>query len=506
VEIKMNTICLNNITLYPNLEPPKGIIFREFKFKNPNGVRVWITKCKNIYFLANNKHPISKYKSEQSTFVLSHFVYILQDIISTLDSKSFEFGFFNNFLMYCLEFLKYNSANSYRESQEDPIIKSIYFDFFLQVGVDPYLLSYLKSRVEDLEIENQLLKMEIKRDLSNFSNEMNNCFSKLCAQKFMNNSKIIPTTSDYSTMTDNHIIKKDKETQLNNDHLSKRRNFTQTISITTGEKEIQTDNICEKRETSPKIQKKNSKKREEELVVFTDKEYFEIVKSHKEEIERVKNETEKDIRTKLSDFLQKSPITVAELTKILTSCENEKVIGALNAWNILLVSGIFCHSLITKNPILEESRELNIPNFYEFWTGLIYPNINGMKNTIFRIIEEEWINFTQSIKESGTNINSFQINVAFGIYSTNVYSNQWHKQTYMPGFFSVLLNSCRNIFVLLGLINVFYKNPNDRTTRICVLRDFQTLMCMPRDIDILRKYRNIIDEPQLMEIIFDVGL
>lgn len=502
----MNTICLNNITLYPNLEPPKGIIFREFKFKNPNGVRVWITKCKNIYFLASSKHPISNYNSEHSTFILSHFVYILQDIISTLDPKSFEFGFFNNFMMYCLEYLKFNSSNSYRESQEDPIIKSVYFDFFLQVGVDPYLLSYLKSRIEDLEIENKMLKMEVKKDLSDFSKEINNCFSKISSQKFMDKLKIKPATSDCSTMTDNPPLKKDKETQLNNDHLSKRTIFTQTLTTSSNEIEIQTDPIRETRETSPKTTKKISKKKEKESVVFTDKEYIELVKSHKDEIERIKNEIHKEIRTNIVDFLNKTPLTTAEITKILSNCENEKVIGALTSWNVMLVSGIFCHSLINKTPCSEDVTDLHIPNFYEFWTGLIYPNIDKMKNPIFKILNEEWINFTQSIKESACNINSLQINIAFGIHSTNVYSNHWHKQTYMPGFFSVLLNCSRNVFVLLGLINVYYKNPNDRSTRLCILRDFQTLMCMPRDVDILKKYRNVIDEPHLMEIIFDVGL
>ena len=158
----MDTICINNVTLYPGIEPPKGIIYRYFR-KDENGynIKIWISKCKNIFYTCSKNHPLAIYQN-QDVPILCHLFYILYDIVSTMITTTFEYNFIVSFLNASIEYFRFLSPNSYEESLVDPVVAKLFNEYFLPVNVvGSFTLSKLRSKIMKVKMENNELRKEV---------------------------------------------------------------------------------------------------------------------------------------------------------------------------------------------------------------------------------------------------------------------------------------------------------------------------------------------------------
>jgi len=175
----MDTFVINNITLTNQKEPPKSIVLKEYQTKGEIWFQIFVTKCKNIYFMSSPKHPIYLYNFTKPTFLLSHFIYSMQEIIFEIEKNTNEFNFLNILMNNILNYLRSNSINSFKESSQDPVIRAIFFDFYLPVQIDPYLVSFMKNNYDVVRRDYVKMRKETKRMIYNFSKEIEDMKIKL---------------------------------------------------------------------------------------------------------------------------------------------------------------------------------------------------------------------------------------------------------------------------------------------------------------------------------------
>lgn len=509
--LKMDTFVINNITLTNQKEPPKSIVLKEYQTKGEIWFQIFVTKCKNIYFMSSPKHPIYLYNFTKPTFLLSHFIYSMQEIIFEIEKNTNEFNFLNILMNNILNYLRSNSINSFKESSQDPVIRAIFFDFYLPVQIDPYLVSFMKNNYDVVRRDYVKMRKETKRMIYNFSKEIEDMKIKLIeavSQKPKDVVREVVKEVVREVIVEKIVVEKQVEkvtvevetqTEFRNDW----RNIVKKPvpkMIEFSVKETQTEVI---KEPELEVKKKNGKKKEDN-VILTEKEFCKIMQDHKDEIEKLQKEEENKFMKNPSSYFKKKEMEFPEFAKLISYTNNNIVVDSLIVWNIQLVSKLFIDSMVEEgSPVMDIVRR-KVPRFFDFWTQLILPEIDKMPHPVFKALKIEWIDLVSAIKRSGIDIQPIQIDMALAIHASCLLGETPYRQNYMPSFFSILLRACRNIYVLLSLISIFTRKYLDKNTKFCLLNDFEVLLTMATDRELLRKHRSVINDPAL-EIIFDIN-
>lgn len=464
----MDILCINNITIYEDIIPPKQIIYREYILDN---FTFWFSRCKNIYFNCTEKHPIYKYKNSP-TFMLSHLFFIVQNQIVPQATQELEIHLINLFLQGCLDYLKTYSANSFEESQTDPIVGLVFYQNNINVITNPLMISYVKSRVDNIKFQHTILRKNVTKLIKDFMFCFENCSNNILR-------RLIPVSS------------KSEEVQAD-------LKFGKEI-------EMQTDEII-----IPKVEEivvKNSKKKgkkDQEIISFTEDEYAKLISSHKEDIEKTKKESLKVFKENFLNYLTKTDLSKKQLYTVMTVSDPTVVCDSITLFLIYFISKNFRISCIS------ETGEMmtKVPPFVEFWREIILPNIEKMKHPIFKIINQEWEFFSKIVYGSGVKILDFQVNIFFGHIATILITEFWDLQHLIPSFFNILFRRCRNIPILISLLSGYedFKRTGNIEIKKNILKDFELLYTVPSTREILfNNIKNIKfpDEDSQKIFIFD---
>ena len=456
----METLCINNITIYPGIKPPKGIIMKEIKLEK---ITVWLTKCKNIYYLCEKEHPIGKYGVITSTYLLCHLFYLIKNaIIPSLENQN-EILIFNNFLSGCYEYLRKYSYNAYNESFEDEILRLFYFDNYLPVSMHCFNLSFFNSQIKKVKYEHHTIKNNVKKTLFDFQNDfeemVRNIVSKISVQKdeISEKPKMVEIATQVNFVENawkiKPTLKKTIETQTDFKKISK---SVQTI-IENKSIEIQTDPIEETKviinETKVIVNEPKKKKKEkQEIFTFTEEEYAKMMSLHRKDVERAREESYEKYSKNFTNYVSEAKFSVKQLYNILLYSEPDKTYESIMIFNIL-----FCANNFHLN-ILETKTgkiRISILPFMRFWRNIVLPVIDNLSHPLFGILSNLWQNLEITIKNSKIVIDDNHLNVLFGHYATIIQTEVWDLQSHMHPFFIFLFRRCRNISLFLGLIRSY---------------------------------------------------
>ena len=502
----MDTLCINNITVYSGIKPPKGIIMNEIDCEN---IKFWITKCKNFYYVSDSKHPISTYGATTSNYLVCHLFYIIKDVIIPKLKNPIEIELTNNFMYGCMEYLRTYSLNSYNESLEDPIITKFFCENFVPVYANPLSLSYFNCKVKNMKFKQHTLKNNITKMFDNFSKEFDS-MSKVLMEKIKPEpiEKIAKVDKEVQTsvITENvwknkTILKKTVETQTIPVKMNSKA-IQSNIEKETCSIDIQVDILIEK--VPEVIIEKKKKKKNEELITFTENEYAKMMQAHKEDVEKARKEGLDKYKGKFTNYVSDSMLSVKELCNILSSTNSVTVAESLVMYFLILINKHF--SLRVKQLPGGKCKKRK---FYEFWHTIVLPNIlKQSTHPVFILLREEWECFCGIVARSGINVLNHHFDVLFDHYSSVILSNCWDLQDYVPTFYLLLFRRCRNIPLLIGLISIFdekIKKGISTEEKIEMYKSFEVLYTTPSEREILFKYKDkIIEEDQTMRIFYDL--
>ena len=150
------------------------------------------------------------------------------------------------------------------------------------------------------------------------------------------------------------------------------------------------------------------------------------------------------------------------------------MVGPLSSWSMNII-------LKKYNEMIKEER-LAPSCFFEFWTECILPRIDELSPQILHTLRDEWVRF-QSMCLSSSGDTSFRvlINIVFTQYIQD-YKNEKYDGYVIP-FFNILIHSCKNLIILVGLVNI--KATPTVVDRI--YKEFVSLMTLPNPLVILKE-------------------
>ena len=222
------------------------------------------------------------------------------------------------------------------------------------------------------------------------------------------------------------------------------------------------------------------KKEQDDTIILKSTEYAEMIKKQKKEIEKSYQEGYDKYK---SNFAHLHQLSFSQISHMLSVQNMTIVKDVLQIWMIeWVVKGYYMALSQTGS-----SGGVNLC-FVEFWKDIFLSNVSKLSNPIFKIFLREWINLIRIIKKSSINIGNEEINICFSHFATNFMTDEYYEKSLVPIFFNMLFLECRNIPILLGLIN-FYQSKNNKLTekeKEQVLRDFYLLFTVDKPEKILK--------------------
>jgi len=483
----MNSIAINNICVFPDKNPAKENIHKEFtKEENGKWIKIWITKCCNICFVCSKNHPIRD-RIENHILLISFLYYLIADFYSQLKNNTIEHNLFSSFLNGTLDYIRFHSRNVYDESLKDEYLSGIFSDFILPVNVSVFTLSHLNSNLQKVKKERNELKKnvtdifsDIKKDLESIeklivSKKTNESFTQT-EQLNVWNQKIIPKKT---------IEQKDKSVQ---------NVFT-------------TKNIETQTEIEVKVISQKKKKKEDDCISFTSKQYLDLMKKHNDQIIKTKEECSKNFREDLPNFIKDNPPGLKTFFNICDKVPISNIIDCIMVWSLKNCQKNFYRGL-ESNGIDPRTHRILIPPFTQFWQTFIFPNLDSFDEPIFEKMKISWIDLNQALKAIFPKAGSTDIDIAFSNCVSNYMDSSFEKLSFVPPFFTILLKSCRNVVILVNMIKVFSLDPKKYENKLqdC-LNDFKILFTVESPEDILYKNRKcIIHISQTGRVIYNLDM
>jgi len=499
----MDILSVNTIVIYPNIKPPKEIVLKVIYTEIKDiWIKIWMTKCKNIYYICSKNHPIFNIKFGVN--ILAHLFYILRSNSVGIKFPSTEYEIVSSFLNGTLTYVKKYSAKSYELSIQDPIVFTLYNEFTIPITVDSYTLSNCIYNLENIKKENMKIKEDFKNLFKNFEDELKNninIVSTLLPKMVKPDKKdqIIQTETP-NLWKNKPIIKKDAETQYIFKK-NQRNVYTETII---NKIDVETQTVIEKK--NEVIIEKGKCKKKENNIVMSEKEFCEIMINHKNELEKTKEITEKNIRKNLVEFILKNPLETHEFYRLFMSINISSTIDIINIWCMDLVCRSFTDMLLMNGVDIINYR-VNMLPFYSFWEELIMPNIGDIELTIFEKLRNEWKDIFKATSNCKIKLEEIKINIIFDYMTTSFISNFIDRFTFIPPFFSILFNNCRSIILLLSVIKNYdlSRKKMNRQIREGLISDFKFLFICPSPKDILFKNFAVINfDNEFTKQVYDI--
>lgn len=476
----MSVLKINDIVVYPKTKPPHKTILRHLQWEHNNTwINIWITKCKNIFYISSPNHPISKYEDKDDVFILSHLFYLLHSLSSQLSPESIEYYYISIFLNGILSYFKTIYWEQYLH--QDEVVDNIY---------QYYFPNDKKLSDENERLKNEILALTAKKETK-----------EIGIQTSAWNTKLI-FKNEISTQTQEIKEKKSKLSETSTDVIFEM--IEETSRKSKNIDETSTESIFEIKENKKSNKKKKDKKNEDN-VIFTCNEYLEMIKKQNNEIEKIKTETINNIKKNIVDFLKENPISSEISFNILQSQGILHVIDSFVSWSLSMACKSFYQTFISNGYDISKNKII-IPPFLNFWTKLILPNITKLKNPIFFKLASEWVDMMNAAKRCMPEFTELQIDICYSYYSTNMVYNLLEKQCFVPPFFIILLNSCRSVTVLTGLIKIYQReSEKNQLNETELLQEFFLLFLSSSPLEILSKNKDKIIISDYERILYNLG-
>lgn len=199
-----------------------------------------------------------------------------------------------------------------------------------------------------------------------------------------------------------------------------------------------------------------------------------VIENARAELKEFKNNSTEYFRKELVSILSEYPVSQSEIGHILRISNPNDMVGPLSSWSMNII-------LKKYNEMIKEEH-LAPSCFFEFWTECILPRIDELSPQILHTLRDEWVRFrSMCLSSSGDDTFALQVNIVFTQYIQD-YKNEKYDGYVIP-FFNILIHSCKNLIILVGLVNI--KVTPTVVDRI--YKEFVSLMTLPNPLVILKE-------------------
>ena len=199
-----------------------------------------------------------------------------------------------------------------------------------------------------------------------------------------------------------------------------------------------------------------------------------LIENGRTELKEFKNSSMEYFRKELVSILSEYPVSQSEIGHILRISNPDDMVGPLSSWSMNII-------LKKYNEMIKEER-LAPSCFFEFWTECVLPRLDEFSPQILHTLRAEWVRFrSMCLSSSGDDTFALQVNIVFTQYIQD-YKNEKYDGYVIP-FFNILIHSCKNLIILVGLVNI--KVTPTVVDRI--YKEFVSLMTLPNPLVILKE-------------------
>jgi hypothetical protein len=205
-----------------------------------------------------------------------------------------------------------------------------------------------------------------------------------------------------------------------------------------------------------------------------------VIENGRAELKEFKNSSMEYFRKEMINILSEYPATPTELGQILRISNPDNMVGPLSSWSMNVILQQF-------NRRIEKEERLSPSHFFEFWTDCILPRINESSPLILQTLKKEWERFRKMCRSSSDEKDfSLQVNLVFSQYIQD-YKNEKYDRYVIP-FFNILIHSCKNLIILVGLIDDVHCTEKKTPVVIdTIYNDFECIMTLPNPLVVLKE-------------------
>ncbi len=204
-----------------------------------------------------------------------------------------------------------------------------------------------------------------------------------------------------------------------------------------------------------------------------------LIENGRADLKEFKNSSMEYFRKELLTILSEYPATPSEIGHILRISNQYDMIGPLSSWSMNTILQEF-------NRKIEKGERLAPSRFFEFWTECILPRIDESSPQILHTLKDAWMRFRSMCwSSSGDDTFALQVNLVFSQYIQD-YKNKKYDRYVVP-FFNILIHSCKNLIILVGLVDVHYGEKETPTIIDTVYEEFICLMTLPEPLTVLKE-------------------
>lgn len=470
-------IQMDNMKIYPSIKPHKGnICFSQKIFlDDKKWFMFYIGHNNDYYYVASVDVPINKYDLNQSFILLSHLFYLVMEINYQMQKGTKEHFFVNQLLFGIKDYLLNQSENVYLYATIDPIVERLFMEFDMKINVNPFYISQMKTKLSIVRYNQIQLKKECKRELNNFLNDFVK-LSECISSKLNQQKKQLPCDCNCNNVGSDILEMVNKGTQ--NDRI------VMEIGV---QVDTYTNQVNQLRKNCLELKKELDKYRKEkdDVIILTMTEYAKMVKNNKELIKKAKQEGYEEYRDSYTqlDYLQ--------LSNILGSQNTIVMIEVMQVWMINWVVKAYYLSMTGfSREELEYEKRMTLC-FVEFWRNVVLVNIGRLKHPIFKLMLKEWIDLVRMLQKIKGEVNEETLDICFSHFATNYMGDCYYEKSMVPVFFNLLFSECRNIPILMGIINFYQTNRKclSKDNKEKLLRDFEIVFTVDKAEKILRDNR-----------------
>jgi hypothetical protein len=203
-----------------------------------------------------------------------------------------------------------------------------------------------------------------------------------------------------------------------------------------------------------------------------------LIENGRAELKEFKTSSMEYFRKELVSILSEYPVSQSEIGHILRISNPDDMVGPLSSWSMNVIIKKY-------NEMIKEERFA--PScFFEFWTECILPRIDELSPQILHTLRDEWVRFrSMCLSSDGDDTFALQVNLVFSQYIQD-YKNEKYDGYVIP-FFNILIHSCKNLIILVGLVNVHYCEKTTPTVVDTVYEEFVCLMTLPDPLTVLKE-------------------
>jgi hypothetical protein len=204
-----------------------------------------------------------------------------------------------------------------------------------------------------------------------------------------------------------------------------------------------------------------------------------VIENGRTELKEFKNSSMEYFRKEMINILSEYPVTPTEIGQILRISNPDDMVGPLSSWSMNVIIQQF-------NRSIEKGERLSPSHFFEFWTECILPRIDESSPLILQTLKKEWNRFRKMCWSSSDEEDfSLQVNLVFSQYIQD-YKNEKYDGYVIP-FFNILIRSCKNLIILVGLVDVHYGEKETPTVVDTIYDEFECVMTLPNPLVVLKE-------------------